>query len=253
MQDQTHGRVSGQPTMLYLRHQVVNLDRIAEILVKRGRVTLCFAFARIGDPGARLVLSPMEAEALLAALKHGGANLQAWVAVEDRLINLDLAVDVWIARDQVVVVPALPDQRGGPLPRSFPGPVARPILAYLEQAGMRSMEGAADSAADRPGWVEAGEHLVNLALVSGIRFSAQQVQVVFAGLPHFTRSFSYVEATALIERLQQLGSLPIDAVHLGDGLRPDGAPETAGGGAGLVGPAAGRRRRIVRWLGRRRE
>ena len=252
MQDRTHRDVGRRPTLLYLRQQVINLDRIAEISVKRGRITLCFAFARLGEPGARLLLSPTEAEPLLTALQQARAELPGWVAVADRLVNLDLAVDVWGARDQVVLVLALPDQRGGPLPRRFPRPVARPLLAYFKQAGVLAMERTA-AGADRPGWVQAGEHLINLALVSDIRFSAQQVQVAFAGLPHFARSFSYEEAMPLIERLQQLGSLPIDAVHAGDLRDPDGAPEATGEGTALRGPAGGRRRPLRGWIGRRRE
>ena len=46
------------PALLYIQNQVVNLDRIAEVSLKRERVTLCFTFARINDPGARLFLSP---------------------------------------------------------------------------------------------------------------------------------------------------------------------------------------------------
>ena len=229
MQDRTHEGAGRKPTLLYLRHQVVNLERIAEISVKRGRgVTLCFAFARLGDPGARLLLPPPEAEALLLALKEARAELPAWVPVADRLINLDLAVDLWVTRDQVTLVPTLPDQRGGPLPRRFPRPVAQPLLAYFEQTNVLFMEGAEPLATDRPGWVEAGEHLINLALVSGIRFTAQQVQLTFAGLPHFARSFPYAEATVLIERLQQLGALPIDAVRSVNPRSPEAAPDAAG-------------------------
>src|SRR3712207_3762637 len=133
MQDLTHASGGRQPTLLYLKHQVVNLDRIAEISAKRGRVTLCLAFARIGEPGARLSLSPAEAEPLLAVLRQAvlrqaGMHLPAWVPVADRLVNLDLAVDVWIDREQVTLVSALPDQRGGPLPRIFPRAVAQPLL-----------------------------------------------------------------------------------------------------------------------------
>src|SRR5919202_3630779 len=72
------------PALLYLKHHVVNLDRIAEISVKQGRVTLCYAFARLDEPGARLVLTPQEAEPLLAALQTPRADWPAWVPVADR-------------------------------------------------------------------------------------------------------------------------------------------------------------------------
>jgi len=253
LEDRTHdgGR---RPTLLYLRQQVVNLNRIAEISVKRGRVTLCFAFARLGDPGARLVLAPQEAELLLATLRRAEADLPAWVAIGDRLINLDLAVDVWLARDQVTVVPALPDQRGGPLPRNFPPALVRPLIAYFEHAGVLSREGNRNTPApERPGWVRAGEHLINLALVGGIRFTGQNVQVVFAGLPRFARSFTFVEAAPLLEQLQQLGGLPIDALYSREPRRPEDAGAATDDGLSTGALATTRRTRFGRWIGRRRE
>ena len=250
MQGAIHGGGDRKPTLLYLRHQVVNLDRIAEISAKRGRVTLCYAFARLGDPGARLLLSPAEAEALLAALRDARGQLPAWVSVGDRLVNLDLALDVWATADQVTLVPALPDQRGGALPRRFPRPVAEPLLAYFRRADVLPMDHPASSA-DRPGWVVAGEHLINLALVSNIRFSAEEVQLSFAGLPHFARSIPYAEARLLLDRLQQLGGLPIDALRVSSVGQPGGSPDTEDGET-LPVPTAGRRRRLGGWMGRRR-
>jgi hypothetical protein len=247
MQDWAQRSADRRPALVYVRQQVVNLDRIAEISVKRGRVTLCFAFARLGEPGARLVLSPAEAEPLLIGLRQVGPDLSAWVAIEDRLVNLDLVVDIWSTQDEIILVPALPDQNGGPLPRSFPRLAARSLLSYFEQNGRLSQDRAATPGPPLPAWITAGEHLVNLALVSGIRLGAQHIQVVFAGLPHFARSFSYGEARPLIERLQQMGALPIDAMHIATRQDSDGDPEPADDE-----PATGRRRRLGGWLVRRR-
>lgn len=247
MQDRADGGAGRRPALVYLRQQVVNLDRIAEISIKRGRVTLCFAFARLGEPGARLVLSPAEAEPLLIGLRQIGPDLSSWVAIEDRLINLDQVVDIWSIRDEIILVPALPDQSGGPLPRRFPRPAARALLGYFEQAGRLSQERALAAGTALPGWITAGEHLVNLALVSGIRLGAQHVQLVFAGLPHFARSFSYGEARPLIEQLQHMGALPIDAILSASGQAADGDPESQ-----RDEPATGRRRRLGGWLARRR-
>lgn len=247
MQDWAQGSTGRRPALVYVRQQVVNLDRIAEIAVKRGRVTLCFAFARLGEPGARLVLSPAEAEPLLIGLRQLGPDLSAWVAIEDRLVNLDLVVDIWSTQDEMILVPALPDQSGGPLPRRFPRSAARSLLTYFEQNGGLSQERAATPGTALPDWVTAGEHLVNLALVSDVRLGTQHIQVVFAGLPHFARSFSYGEARPLIERLQQMGALPIDAMHSATRQDPDGDAESTGDE-----PATGRRRRLGGWLVRRR-
>lgn len=234
MQDRAHGATGRRPLLVYIRQQIVNLDHIAEISVKRGRVTLCFAFARLGEPGARLVLSPTEAEPLLMGLRQIGPDLSAWVAIDDRLINLDLVVDIWSTHDEVILAPALPDQSGGPLPRIFPRPAARSLLGYFEHPGTA-----------HPDWVTAGDHLINLALVSSVRLGAQHVQLVFVGLPRFMRSFSYAEARPLLERLQHMGALPID--HDATGQPADGAPEATGDD-----PVTGRRRRRGGWLLRRR-
>ena len=229
------------PALLYLKHHVVNLDRIAEISVNRGRVTLCYAFARLDEPGARLVLTPAEAEPLLAALQAPRTDWPAWVPVADRLVNLDLVLDVGIAPDQLTLISALPDQRGGPLPRRFPRTAMRPLLAYFEQIGVLVGSSVAPPEAGLH-WVVAGTHLVNLALVSAIRFGPQEVQLGFAGLPQFARVFSYAEATQLIERLQQLGSLPIDAVPVEDPGAADEPQDVETGAGILLGPANGRRR-----------
>jgi hypothetical protein len=163
------------------------------------------------------------------------------VALADRLVNLDLVLDVGIAPDQITLISALPDHRGGPLPRRFPRPDMWPLLAYFEQAGvLAGNPGGAPEAGLQ--WVVAGTHLVNLALVSAIRFGAQEVQLGFAGLPQFARVFPYAEATQLIERLQQLGSLPIDTVPVEDDGAVDEPQDVETGAGMLLGPADGRRR-----------
>ena len=239
MQDAGAGR---RPTLVFVRQQVVNLDRIAEISFKRGRVTLCFAFARLGETGARLTLAPAEAEPLLTSLRQINPEQSPWVAIEDRLVNLDLVVDIWSTHDELILVPALADQRGGPLPRAFTKTAARSLMAYFEHAGSWPQQRL-----DHPDWVTAGEHLINLALVSGVRLGAQHVQLLFTGLPRFTRNFSYADARALIERLQQSGALPIDAIYSGALQTPDDEPELTSDDA-----EPGQRRRTGGWLVRRR-
>ncbi len=251
MEDRTLTGAGKRTALLYIQNQVVNLDRIAEISLKRERVALCFAFARINDPGARLFLSPEEAQPLLTYLRSAPEGRHTWVAVADRLFNLDLTADIWIGQAQVRLISALPDQRGSPIPRNFPRQVAQPILSYFREAGVLRVEGKPE-AADWSGWVAAGDHLVNLALVSGIRFGTQHVQVSFAGLPKFARSFPYAEAAPLIDRMQQLGILPIEAVHIQDRRGSEGHEQPATEGRARLRDG-GKRRRIGGWLGRRRE
>lgn len=203
--------------MLYLKHQIVNLDLVAEISVKREWATLRFAFARLDERGARLFLSPAEAHPLLTYLNTARESMIAWVATGDRMINLDLVADVWVERDQIRLVPVLPDQRGGPLPRSFSRRLGRPILAYFQQPGVLVAEEAAQRSSVGPSWAAIGDHLINLALVTSIRFAGQQVLVSFTGLPNFSRSFPIDEAGPLLDYMQHLGVLPIEAVQHSDG------------------------------------
>jgi hypothetical protein len=100
--------------------------------------------------------------------------------------------------------------------------------------------------------VPAGEHLINLALVSAIRLGSHQVHVAFAGLPRLARAFSYAEAGPLLEQLQQTGVLPIDALQEDRPRDPDDAAAAAGDSTPNGGPATGRRRRFGAWLARRR-
>ncbi len=212
MQDNPRETGSQQSALLYLKHQIVNLDCIAEISVKRDRVTLRYAFARLDEPGARLFLSPGEAEPLLIYLRAARETMPGWVTIADRLVNLDLAADIWVEHDQLQLVLALPDQRGGPLIRSFTRQAGRSILAYFRPRDARALESNSIVPFRQHAWVTVGTHLINLALVSGIRFTPQHVNVSFVGLPNFVRVFGDREATPLIERLQQLGVLPIEAV-----------------------------------------
>jgi hypothetical protein len=223
------------PRLLYLNHQLVNLDGVAEIALTTEHVTLAFAFVPVAAPHARIMLSWPDAQPLFNALQQGQAHYPAWVALADRIVNLDLAVDVCVTAEEVTLVAAHANAWGGPLPRRWARQDAQPILAYFQQLRLQP---AAPAAANRSSWAIVGEHLINLALVTQVRFRENQIQMAFAGIPRFARSFAYGEAAQLLERLQHLGVLPIEAVR----RRP------AGGDTPEQGPSKppARRRRLLR-------
>jgi hypothetical protein len=224
------------PRLLYLNHQLVNLDGVAEIALTTEHVTLAFAFVPVAAPHARIMLSWQEAQPLFSALQQGQAHYPAWVALTDRIVNLDLAVDVSMTSDEVTLVAAHANAWGGPLPRRWSRSDAQPILAYFHH--LRLQPAVPADGANRSSWAAIGEHLINLALVTQVRFRENHIQMAFAGIPRFARSFAYGEAAPLLEHLQHLGVLPIEAVR----RRP------AGGDAqeqGRSKPPA-RRRRLLR-------
>ncbi len=230
--------------LVYIGSQLVNVDRIAEIALTPERVTVGFAGVPVSDPRARMVLSWQDAQLLLSALDKRQGRDGAWVALPGRLVNIDLAVDVWATQEQVTLISAQPSGRGGPLPRRWPRNEAAPLLAYFRSLAAQGQGLGAGSELGR--WIAVGEHLINLDFVTQVRFGSQHVQILFAGLPRFSRSFAYGEATPLLDRLQRAGVLPIEGVRYDPDPGAE-AEETSGDEAISLATSRPRRPRRRRW------